>query len=155
MGQQFAGVTMNPDGTQAMFTPMPQMMIVSNTQYVGPQMMAPTSAVMPPMPALMGMQFVGQGSGPEMGMQFVKGQETSGSQGQPQMNMRPVNGNSSGGATWQPDGGNALGSMVNKSQDEVGVDSVMSGENSSQEGKLDESNPSQVPAFGEQLTAQS
>merc|ERR1719373_1053752 len=103
------------------------MMIVSNTQYVGPQMMAPTGAVMPPMSA-------------QMGMQFVNGQETSGSQGQAQMNMRPVNGNSSGGATWQPDGGNALGSMVNKSQDEVGVDSVMSGENSSQEGKLDESN---------------
>merc|ERR1711972_1211133 len=126
--QQFAGVTMNPDGTQAMLTPMTQMMIVSsptngNMQYVGPQMMTPTGAVVQPMPAQMAMQFVGQGSGPEMGMHFVNGQETSGSQGQAQMNMRPVNGTSSGGATWLPEGGNALGSMVNKSQDEVGVDS--------------------------------
>jgi hypothetical protein len=55
--QQFAGVTMNPDGTQAMMMqPMTQMMIVSsptngNMQYVAPQMMTPTGAVVQPMPA--------------------------------------------------------------------------------------------------------
>merc|ERR1712048_1333843 len=88
--QQFAGVTVNPDGTQAMFSPMRQMMIVSsptngNMQYVGPQMMTPTGTVVQPMPA-------------QMAMQFANGQETSGSQGQAQMNMRPVHGSSSGGA---------------------------------------------------------
>merc|ERR1719291_848919 len=103
--------------------------------------MTPTGVVMQPMPTQMAMQF----AGPEMGMQFVNGQETSGSQGQAQMNMRPVHGSSSGGATWQPEGGNALGGMLDNAQDEVGPNSVMSGENSSQEGRIDEESPGQVP----------
>jgi hypothetical protein len=68
------------------------------------------------------------------------------------MNMRPVNGSSSGGATWQPEGGNALG-MLNKPQDEVSQQQMMNGDNSSQEGKIDEGSPGQVPSSGEQLTA--
>jgi hypothetical protein len=132
--QQFTGV-MQADGTQAMFTPMTQMMIVQSPangsmQYAVPQMMTPTGAVVQQMPAQMAMQFVGQSSGPEMGLQYGGGQEVSGTQGQMSM------------------GGNSPIGMMNKPQDvsEVGL---MNGESSSQEGKIDEGSPGQLQSPAE------
>jgi hypothetical protein len=65
---QFAGV-MQPDGSQAMFTAVPQMMVVSSPTNAGmqfaamPQMMSPTGQ-MQPMSPQMAVQFVGQGPYP-------------------------------------------------------------------------------------------
>lgn len=89
--QQFTGV-MQPDGTQAMFTAVPQVVVVSSPtaagmQYAMPQMMSPT-ANMQPMPPQMAMQFIGQGQGQDMGT-FVNGQEPgsgAGAQSQVQPN---------------------------------------------------------------------
>lgn len=65
---QFAGV-MQPDGSQAMFTAVPQMMVVSSPTNAGmqcammPQMMSPTGQMQPLSPQ-MAMQFMSQGSFP-------------------------------------------------------------------------------------------
>ena len=57
------------DGSQAMVTAVPQVLVVSSPgakgmQYAVPQMMSPSN--MQPMPQQMAMQFVGQGSGQDM-----------------------------------------------------------------------------------------
>jgi hypothetical protein len=155
---QFAGV-MQSDGTQ-MFTAMPQMMIVQPQtngamQYSMQQMMTPTGAVVQQIPAQMAMQFVGQGASPEMGMTFVSGPEACGStQGQVPMNMHGVNGNTSSNPTWQTEDGSAMVGVLEKMADtsEAGQNSVMSCsgslENSSQEGKIDDS-PVQAPSCGD------
>jgi len=76
--QQFSGV-MQPDGTQAMFTAVPQVVVVQSPtagmQYAMPQMMSPTGT-MQPMPAQMAMQFIGQSQGQDMG-HFVNGQDNA------------------------------------------------------------------------------
>jgi hypothetical protein len=167
---QFAGV-MQGDGTQAMFTAMPQMMIVQSPtngaiQYNMPQMMTTTGAVVQQMPAQMAMQFVGQSASPEMGMTFVSGQEACGStQAQVHMNMHTVNGNTSSNPTWQQEDGStmvgklaehaeAMGNDIEKLRQgcEAARNGMMSCsgslENSSQEGKLDDS-PGQAPSCGD------
>merc|ERR1711870_164576 len=88
--QQFTGV-MQPDGTQAMFTAVPQVVVVSSPtaagmQYAMPQMMSPTGS-MQPMPPQMAMQFIGQGQGQDMGT-FVNGQEAGAGAG-PQSQVHP------------------------------------------------------------------
>ena len=57
------------DGSQAMVTAVPQVLVVSSLganvmQYAVPQMLSPSN--MEPMPQQMAMQFVGQGSGQDM-----------------------------------------------------------------------------------------
>ena len=57
------------DGSQAMVTAVPQVLVVSSPgahgmQYAVPQMMSPSNML--PMPQQMAMQFVGQGSGQDM-----------------------------------------------------------------------------------------
>jgi len=64
--QQTMVMQMQPDGSQAMFTAMPQMMVMSSPANAGmqfaamPQMMSPTGQ-MQAMSPQMGVQFVGQG----------------------------------------------------------------------------------------------
>lgn len=64
--QQFAGV-MQADASQAMFTAVPQVVVVASPsatglQYAMPQMMSPTGAMQP-----MQMQYMGQGPAAELG----------------------------------------------------------------------------------------
>lgn len=155
---QFGGV-MQGDGTQQMFTAMPQMMIVQSPtngaiQYNMPQMMTTTGAVVQQMPAQMAMQFVGQSASPEMGMTFVSGQETCGStQTQVHMNMHAVNGNTSSNPTWHLEDGSTMHVVPDKMAEasEAGQNSTVSCsvslENSSQEGKIDDS-AGQAPSCG-------
>merc|ERR1719498_657948 len=144
--QQFAGV-MQPDGTQAMFTPMPQQMIIMSSptnggmQYAAvPQMMTPTGAVVQQMAPGMTMQFMNPGTSPEMGLAFVNGQDGSSNSIQAQMDMI---GKGEAGV-WQQEGGNVLNGQQPQ-QDDVPIQSPMSGvgtsETSSQEGKLDDGSP--------------
>jgi len=109
--QQFTGV-MNPDGTQTMFTPVQQVLVVSSPtaagmQYAVPQMMSPNGTVQA-MPAQM-MQFMSQGSNQEMGAAFVNGgheataSQSDGVNGQ----ANPANSMPSSGT------GNMHGSMAN------------------------------------------
>lgn len=102
--QQFAGV-MHADGSQTMFTAVPQVLVVSSPtangmQYV-PQMMSPSS--MQPMQQ-MAVQFVGQGSQDvlsgtqDMGGAFVASQDSQAACAQPAVSMR----SSSSSAGWNP-----------------------------------------------------
>lgn len=98
--QQFTGV-MQPDGTQAMFTAVPQVVVVSSPtaggmQYAMPQMMSPAGS-MQPMPQQMAMQFIGQGPSQDMG-NFVNGQESGAAQSQVQPNHGHL-ANANAGAT--------------------------------------------------------
>jgi len=65
-GQQYAGV-MQADSSQAMFTAVPQVVVVSSPaaagmQYATPQMVMSPTGAMQPMPPQMAMQFLNQGS---------------------------------------------------------------------------------------------
>merc|ERR1719204_732506 len=83
--QQFSGV-MQPDGSQAMFTPVPQQIVVVASPSAGgmqymPQMMSPTGAMQP-----MQMQYMGQGAelGSFVGNGTGTGNSALGAEQQPQ-----------------------------------------------------------------------
>jgi len=106
--QQFAG-TMQPDGSQAMFAAMPQVVVVSSPtaagmQYAMPQMMPPSGA-MQPMPHQMAMQFMAQNPGQDMGAFSGSQEGTSAVSGGQQ---RPAN-SSSGNSQWGSDGNSGTG----------------------------------------------
>jgi hypothetical protein len=144
--QQFTGVC--PDGTQAMFTAMPQQMIIMSPpangamQYAAvPQMMTPTGAVVQQMPAPMAMQFVTQGASQDMFMNGQQGDsQASGSSVQAQMNQI---GNEK---QWQAEATIQAGGQAQQDATEVpSQPSTRSGagssDTSSQEGKGDDGSP--------------
>merc|ERR1711920_710813 len=90
-GQQFQGV-MQPDGTQAMFTTVPQVVVVqspnaASMQYAMPNQMG-MMAPMNQMPQQMAMQFMGQGASQDM-HNFVGGQDGTGAAGVQSQAQRP------------------------------------------------------------------
>jgi len=120
-GQQFAGV-MQADNSQAMFTAVPQVVVVSSPaaagmQYAGPQMVMSPAGAMQPMPPQMAMQFLNQGSQmngghvwrrPDEEMGFVGSQDgntTANSSGQAQMGLRHSSSTTSAGGSlsWNPE----------------------------------------------------
>lgn len=99
---QFASV-MQPDGSQAMFTAVPQMMVVSPTnagmQFAAMPQMMPPAGQMQPMSPQMAVQFVGQGP-------YPGGEATHGAAANPNMKVaddtkgvqEPIGNNANGGA---------------------------------------------------------